>query len=50
MPNRTQTTSEPRPRDRWLTPLPHPSWSGEAALPDLAQPFVASEFWKRIGL
>jgi hypothetical protein len=36
--------------ERWLAPLPHPSWSGEAALPDLAQPLLAAEFWKRLGL
>ena len=50
MPNRTRTSPRARQGDRWLVPLPHPSWSGEAALPDLSQPLLAAEFWKRLGL
>ena len=47
---RTRTVPEFRQGDRWLVPLPHPSWSSEAAMPDLAQPLLAAEFWKRLGL
>ena len=50
MPQRTRTVSESRQGDRWLVPLPHPSWSGEAAMPSLAQPLIPAEFWKRLGL
>ena len=50
MPNSTRQTSKLRQGDRWLRPLPHPSWSGEAALPNLPQPFAAADFWKRLGL
>jgi hypothetical protein len=51
MPQRTRTVSESRQGDRWLVPLPHPSWSGEAAMPALAPgSFGAAEFWKRLGL
>ena len=50
MPQRTRTVSEFRQGDRWLVPLPHPSWSGEAAMPAIAQPLIAAEFWKRLGL
>jgi hypothetical protein len=42
--------SQFRQGDRWLVPLPHPSWSGEAAMPDLGRRFNAAEFWKRLGL
>jgi len=50
MPQRTRIVSEFRQGDRWLMPLPHPSWSGEAAMPRLSQPIIAAEFWKRLGL
>ena len=48
MPNPARTPSA-RPRELWLTPLPHPSWSGETA-PALARPIAAAEFWRRLGL
>ena len=40
---------------RWTTdpafiPLPHPTWAGDIPLADLAQPLIAAEFWKRLGL
>lgn len=50
MPQRTRTVPEFRQDDRWLVPLPHPSWSGESAMPGLSQPLIATEFWKRLGL
>ena len=50
MPQRTRTVSAFRQGDRWLVPLPHPSWSGEAAMPGLAPPLIAAEFWNRLGL
>ena len=50
MPNATRTLSPRRATERWFPPLPHPSWSGEATLPDLTQPLLAAEFWKRLGL
>ena len=50
MPQRTRTVSQSRQRDRWLVPLPHPSWSGEAARLDRPQPLIPAEFWKRLGL
>jgi hypothetical protein len=50
MPNRTRTVSEFRQGDRWLMPLPHPSWSGEAAMPRPARPLIPAEFWNRLGL
>ena len=50
MPNRTRTLPIARQERLWLQPLPHPSWSGEASVPDLSQPLLASEFWKRLGL
>jgi hypothetical protein len=54
MPNPTRTSPKIRPqardRDRWLIPLPHPSWSGEAALRDQLPPLAAAEFWNRLGL
>jgi hypothetical protein len=50
MPQRTRTVSEFRQGDRWLVPLPHPSWSGEAAMLDRPQPLIPAEFWKRLGL
>lgn len=47
---RTRTVSEFRQGDRWLVPLPHPSWGGEA-MPGLApRSFGPAEFWKRLGL
>lgn len=36
--------------ERWIPPLPHPSWRGEAIAADFARPFRASEFWQRLGL
>lgn len=50
MPNRTRIAPKIRQDDRWLVPLPHPSWSGEAAAADLARPLLAAEFWNRLGL
>jgi len=50
MPKLTRISLPRLSRERWVPPLPHPSWSGEASLPDLAQPLLASEFWKRLGL
>ena len=50
MPNATRLSPSRRSSGRWLPPLPHPSWRGEAALSDLAQPLLAAEFWKRLGL
>ena len=50
MPQRTRSVSESRQGDRWLVPLPHPSWSGEAAMLDRPQPLIPAEFWKRLGL
>ena len=50
MPNYPQTSSARRSPEPWRIPLPHPSWRGEAVLPDLAQPLLAAEFWKRLGL
>ena len=50
MPNRTRTSSNRWTRDRDFIPLPHPTWSGEVPLADLAQPLLAAEFWKRLGL
>jgi len=50
MPNATRPSPSSRSSERWFPPLPHPSWSGEAVLPDLAQPLIAAEFWKRLGL
>jgi hypothetical protein len=50
MPNLTRNSPKRRPPEPWLIPLAHPSWSGEAVLPDLAQPLHAAEFWKRLGL
>ena len=50
MPQRTRTVSESRQGDRWLVPLPHPSWSGEAAMLGRPQPLIPAEFWKRLGL
>ena len=47
---RTRTVPEFRQGDRWLVPLPHPSWSGEAAMLDRPQPIIPPEFWKRLGL
>jgi hypothetical protein len=48
---RTRTVSEFRQGDRWLVPLPHPSWSGEAVMPGLSpRSFGAAEFWSRLGL
>ncbi len=50
MPNLTRNPTSRHAPERWLPPLPHPSWSGEAVLPDLAEPLIAAEFWKRLGL
>lgn len=51
MPQRTRTVSEARDGDRWLVPLPHPSWSDETAMTRLPpRAFRAAEFWRRLGL
>ena len=50
MVERTQALSHRPATDRWLAPLPHPSRSGENALPAFAQPLAAAEFWNRLGL
>lgn len=50
MPNLTRPSPKHRLPEPWHIPLPHPSWSGDAVLPDLAQPLLAAEFWKRLGL
>jgi hypothetical protein len=49
MPNRTRISPKPRHGDLWLTPLPHPSWSGEPGF-DLARPLAPGDFWRRLGL
>lgn len=49
-PNPVPPSLERRPRGLWLTPLPHPSWSGEARAAAPARPLAASEFWQRLGL
>jgi len=51
MPNNITRTSQ----NRWtidpaFIPVAHPTWGGEIPLADLAQPLVAAEFWKRLGL
>ena len=50
MPNHTRTSSNRLTRDRGFIPVPHPTWSGDIPLADLAQPLIAAEFWKRLGL
>jgi hypothetical protein len=50
MPNRTRTLSNRWTTDPSVIPLPHPSWRGDVPLVDLAQPLLAAEFWKRLGL
>lgn len=50
MPNRTRTLSNRWTTDLSFVPLPHPSWAGDVPLADLAQPLIAAEFWKRLGL
>ena len=50
MPNSTRTSSNRATRDPGFIPVPHPSWSGDVPLADLAQPLLAAEFWKRLGL
>ena len=50
MPQRTRTMSEFRQGDRWLVPLPHPSWSGEAVMPESRRRLVPADFWRRLGL
>ena len=49
MPNRTRALSNKWPTERTCLPLPHPSWSGEAAA-QLARPLAAADFWNRLGL
>ena len=50
MPNTTRPSSNRWTTDPSFVPLPHPSWNGDIPLADLAQPLVAAEFWKRLGL
>ena len=50
MPNYTRSSSNRWTTDPAFIPLPHPTWSGEIPLADLAQPLIAAEFWKRLGL
>ena len=50
MPNRTRNSPNRWTTDPSFIPLPHPTWSGEVPLADLAQPLLAAEFWKRLGL
>ena len=50
MPNRSRASSDRWTSDPSFIPLPHPTWSGEVPLADLAQPLLAAEFWKRLGL
>ena len=50
MPNRTRTLPRRRTPDPAFIPVPHPSWSGDIPLADLAQPLPAADFWKRLGL
>ena len=50
MPNTTRHSSNRWTTDPAFIPLPHPTWSGEIPLADLAQPLIAAEFWKRLGL
>ena len=50
MPNRTRALSNRWPTERTYAPLPHPSWSGEAAAAQLARPLAAADFWNRLGL
>ena len=50
MPNRTRIAPRVRQDDRWLVPLPHPSWSGETLAANPAPPLLAAEFWHRLGL
>jgi len=49
MPNRIHASPTKSPTERTWLPLPHPSWSGEAAA-QLARPLAAADFWKRLGL
>ena len=48
MPNRTRTPSDKWPSERAY--VPHPTWSGEVSLAELARPLPAAEFWHRLGL
>ena len=50
MPNTTRNSSNRWTTDPAFIPLPHPTWSGDIPLADLAQPLIAAEFWKRLGL
>jgi len=50
MPNRTQASPKRWTTDPSFIPVPHPTWAGEIPLADLAQPLIAAEFWKRLGL
>ena len=50
MPNRPHARSNRWTTDPSFVPLPHPTWSGDVPLADLAQPLIAAEFWKRLGL
>ena len=50
MPSRTRPAPNRWPADPSYVPLPHPSWSGEAAMLDRPQPLIPAEFWKRLGL
>ena len=50
MPNLTRPSPKRWTRDPAFIPLPHPTWAGDVPLADLAQPLIAAEFWKRLGL
>ena len=50
MPNLTRSAPRRWTADPSFIPLPHPTWAGEIPLADLAQPLIAAEFWKRLGL
>ena len=50
MPNRSRTSLPRSSRQRWLPPLPHPSWSGEPRPAGPHKPLAAAEFWSRLGL
>lgn len=50
MPNHAHTSPKRWTSDPAFIPVPHPTWSGDVSLADLAQPLLAAEFWKRLGL
>ena len=50
MPNTPRTSPNRWTTDPAFIPVPHPTWAREIPLADLAQPLIAAEFWKRLGL